>query len=162
MSHANVYRFFPSKAGLIEAVVVAWLRSVEVTLSDISSGSDPADDKLERFLIAWARAQRDGLDRDAPIYSAYATFAAERRDAVMAHRARVRTLLTGIVEDGMEPGPFRVRNLERAVSLVADAMQRFVHPTLVGETRDVSRSQVEARAGAVIRVVVRTLVNGSV
>ncbi|MGL4288870.1 MAG: TetR/AcrR family transcriptional regulator, partial [Phreatobacter sp.] len=44
MSHANVYRFFPSKAGLVEAVVVAWSRSVEMALGDIANAPDPADD----------------------------------------------------------------------------------------------------------------------
>ncbi|MFX6330674.1 helix-turn-helix domain-containing protein, partial [Acinetobacter baumannii] len=68
MSHANVYRFFPSKAGLVDAVVVAWSRSVEMALGDIANAPDPADDKLERFLTAWAKAQRDGLDRDPAIY----------------------------------------------------------------------------------------------
>lgn len=160
MSHANVYRFFPSKAGLIEAVVVAWMRSVEMTLADIAAAPDPADDKLERFLVAWARAQRDSFDRDAPIYQAYAQFFAEKRASVTAHRARTRTLLAAILDEGLEPGPFRVKDEERALAFVSDAMQRFVHPLLVIETRDLTRSQTEARLSAMLRVVIRTLISG--
>lgn len=162
MSHANVYRFFPSKAGLVEAVAVAWLRSVEARLSDIASAADPADDKLERFLAAWARSQREAVERDPAIYAAYAAFALERRDAVLAHRARVRGFLEAIVEEGGEPGPFRLRNPERAVHLVADAMQRFVHPTLVLETKDLPRTAIDARQGAAARAIVRSLVSGAV
>lgn len=162
MSHANVYRFFPSKAGLVEAVVVAWARSVELALGDIANAPDPADDKLERFLTAWAKAQRDGLDRDAAIYGAYGSFWEGRRDSIMAHRARLRAFLAAIVDEGLEPGPFRIRDEERAVAFVADAMQRFVHPALVMETRDLTRAQVEARAALMARVVVRALVAGAV
>ncbi len=161
MSHANVYRFFPSKAGLVEAVVVAWARSVEVLLGDIASAPDPADDKLERFLIAWAKAQRDGLDRDPAIYAAFATFWDGRRDTVMAHRARLRAFLASIIDEGVA-GPFQVKDEERAAAFVADAMQRFVHPVLVMETRDLPRSQIEQRYAVIIRAAVRTLVAGGV
>jgi hypothetical protein len=46
------------------------------------------------------------------------------------------------------------------VSFVADAMQRFIHPVLVMETRDLSRSQIEPRIALMTRTIVRTLVNG--
>lgn len=160
MSHANVYRFFASKAGLIEAVVVAWARTVELQLGDIANAPDPADDKLERFLSAWARAQREGLDRDPPIYATFAALWTARRDTIMAHRARLRAFLASIVDEGVEPGPFRVKDEDRAVSFVADAMQRFIHPVLVMEMRELSRSQVEQRLAVMTRTIVRTLVNG--
>jgi len=162
MSHANVYRFFPSKAGLIEAVVVAWARTVELALGDIANAPDPADDKLERFLTAWAKAQRDGLDRDPPIYATFASLWDARRDTIMAHRARIRAFLASIVDEGLEPGPFRVRDEDKAVSFVADAMQRFIHPTLVMEMRELSRSQIEQRLAVMTRMIVRTLVTGGV
>jgi AcrR family transcriptional regulator len=162
MSHANVYRFFPSKAGLVEAVVVAWTRSVEMALGDIASAPDPADDKLERFLTGWAKAQRDCLDRDPAIYGAYATFWEGRRDSITAHRARLRSFLAAIVDEGMEPGPFRIKDEEKAVAFVADAVQRFIHPALVTEMRDLSRPQIDARLSVMTRIVIRSLVGGAV
>lgn len=162
MSHANVYRFFPSKAGLIEAVVVAWTRTVEVMLADIASAPDPADDKLERFLTAWARAEREGLDRDPIIYATFVSLWESRRDTIMAHRARLRGFLAAIIDEGLEPGPFRVRDEDKAVSFVSDAMQRFIHPALVTEMKDLSRQQVEQRASLLARVIIRTLVSGGV
>lgn len=162
MSHANVYRFFPSKAGLIEAVVVAWARSVEVALGDIANAPDPADDKLERFLTGWAKAQREGLDRDPAIYATFSVLWQARRDTIMAHRARLRAFLTAIVDEGTEPGPFRIRDTDKAVSFVADAMQRFIHPVLVTEMRELSRAQVDQRLAVMTRMVIRTLVGGGV
>ena len=142
--------------------VLAWARTVELALGDIANAPDPADDKLERFLTAWAKAQREALDRDPPIYATFTSLWEARRDTIMAHRARIRAFLAAIVDEGLEPGPFRIRDEERAVAFVADAMQRFVHPVLVAETKDLSRHQVEQRLGLVTRVIVRTLVSGIV
>ena len=50
MTHANVYRYFASKAALIDAVAGQWLRRLEAIIADIADAPDPADDKLERLL----------------------------------------------------------------------------------------------------------------
>lgn len=68
MSHANVYRYFTSKTALVDAVSAAWLKSVEAALADVAGAPDPADDKLERMLVALARALRERLE-DAPASS---------------------------------------------------------------------------------------------
>jgi AcrR family transcriptional regulator len=162
MSHANVYRFFPSKAGLVEAVAVAWMRQVEMALGDIAGAPDPADDKLERFLLAWAKSQREQRERDPAIYETYRHLWEEQRVSVTAHRAQLRGYLRRIVEEGVDPGPFALRDEERAVGFVADAMLRFVHPRLVIEAKDLTRTQAEARLTVLVRVIVRALVAGAV
>jgi AcrR family transcriptional regulator len=55
MTHANVYRYFPSRVALIDAVVDLWLKATERKLADIADGPDPADDKLERLILGLAR-----------------------------------------------------------------------------------------------------------
>src|SRR5688500_11109941 len=61
MTHANVYRYFASKAALIDAVAERWLRQLETTLAAIADSPDPADDKLERLIQGIARAHRELL-----------------------------------------------------------------------------------------------------
>ena len=62
MTHANVYRYFPSKRDLLDAVVQAALRPVETFLADVANAPDPADDKLERLILALARDYRARAD----------------------------------------------------------------------------------------------------
>ncbi len=162
MSHANVYRFFASKAALIEAVVVAWLRTVELALVDIANAPDPADDKLERFLLAWAKAHRDKLDHDPAVYQAVLVAWGKGRPVITAHRQRLRTLIGRIVDEGLMPGPFRVRDEDKAIAVVIDGFQRFAHPYLVHEARELSRPAHELRTGSAARLIVRGLVMGSV
>ena len=61
MTHANVYRYYPSKEGLIDAVIGRWLRSIEVELARIVEGPDPVEDKIEHLLVALATRQSDAL-----------------------------------------------------------------------------------------------------
>ena len=68
MTHANVYRYFPSRAALIDAVAARWLKALEATIADIADAPDPADDKLERLVQALARAHRDLLARDRHLF----------------------------------------------------------------------------------------------
>ncbi|MGL4728184.1 MAG: TetR/AcrR family transcriptional regulator, partial [Bosea sp. (in: a-proteobacteria)] len=36
MTHANVYRYFPSKEALLDAVVETWLKGMERRLADVA------------------------------------------------------------------------------------------------------------------------------
>ncbi len=71
MSHANVYRYFPSKQALADALTAAWLKPLEAELAAIADAPDPADDKLERLLIAWASALREALEGDANLFEMF-------------------------------------------------------------------------------------------
>src|ERR1700730_14922492 len=50
VSHGSVYRHFPSKASLREAVAKRWLERLSAPLGNIVEGSEPAPVKLDRWL----------------------------------------------------------------------------------------------------------------
>ena len=41
MTHANVYRYFPSKAELFEEITASWLRPLEARLREAADGAIP-------------------------------------------------------------------------------------------------------------------------
>src|SRR5581483_8730049 len=49
VSHGSVYRFFPSKAGLRDAVTERWLARVSDPLAEIAGGGGPASIRLRRW-----------------------------------------------------------------------------------------------------------------
>ncbi len=160
MTHANVYRYFPSKEALIDAVIDAWIKSVETRLTDIADGPDPADDKLERMILALARANRDGLSDNPALYAAYHEAMATRRVVARRHRVRVRTLLDRIIDEGINAGNFEPRDKDRAAVFVLDACFRFIHPLGVEMEADIPQSQFDQRLGSVVKVVLRALASG--
>jgi AcrR family transcriptional regulator len=50
VSHASVYRHFPSKAALRDAVAERWLAEVSAPLARVAAAQDPAPDRLRTWL----------------------------------------------------------------------------------------------------------------
>src|SRR5665213_4604996 len=68
MSHANVYRYYPSKTALFDEITVHWLKPLEAGLRIIADAQDPAFDKLERMVFAVHRGYRHQLESDPKIF----------------------------------------------------------------------------------------------
>ena len=162
MTHANVYRYFPSKAALIDAIAARWLKSLEATIAEIADAPDPADDKLERLIQAQARAQRDLLAADRHLFDVYCGATETNRALVRKHRARLRELVERVLDEGMATAKFDPRERDRALGFIADAAYRFVHPVAVRLDAEIPPDILEQRLAAMIRVILRALANGSV
>jgi AcrR family transcriptional regulator len=91
VSHGSVYRHFPSKAALREAVAERFLDRVTAPLADI-------DDPKAWFdtLIAGKRAR---AREDPELFANYVALAHESGDAVRNHVDHLIAQLTGIVGD---------------------------------------------------------------
>jgi AcrR family transcriptional regulator len=160
MSHANVYRYFPSKAALVDAVTDYWLRPIEAGLRDIADGPDPAYDKLERILSALQRAYREKLEHDNNLFAVFADATARSTGVARRHRNRVQGELARVIEEGMAAGSFRAADQRRALALLFDSLFRFVHPVAVALDRDVRTEQIAGRFERVLQQTLRTLTQG--
>jgi AcrR family transcriptional regulator len=162
MTHANVYRYFTNKAALIDAVAGQWLRDMEATIADIADSPDPADDKLERLIQAWARVHRDLLRQDRHLFDVYCTATETSRPLVRKHRARMRQLIERVLDEGIVTGKFDPRDREKAHAFISDAVYRFINPLTVRLDAEVPQDILDQRLATMIRVVLRALANGSV
>ncbi len=138
MTHANVYRYFPSKEALFEEVTAAWLRPLEARLREAADGADPA---LFDLLV-------DALDK--------------ARGSARKHRARVQSEIQRVVEEGMASGAFATADRRRALSLIFDAAHRFIHPLAMRLDVETAAAALEARLERVIALVLRALRSGRV
>jgi AcrR family transcriptional regulator len=153
MSHANVYRYFPSKEALVDAVTAQWLKPVETGLRDISDAPDPVFDKLERILAAVHSAYRNKLEADPIIFALFVEASREGRGVARRHRLKLQAEVQRVIEEaGFSPPDQR-----RALALVFDMCHRFLNPASVRADAEVTRPQIEARFDRVVRALVRTL-----
>ena len=150
MSHANVYRYFPSKSALLEAVATQWLKPIETGLREVADGPDPAGDKLERLLGGLHRAYRDKLETDPHGFDVVAKSFRDRASLARKHRARVQTEVRRVLEEGAATGAFVLNDPGKALAFVLDAAHRFIHPLCVLEDRDLPRGQAAARLQRVV------------
>lgn len=160
MTHANVYRYFPSKVDLVEAVAGRWLKDLERRLGDIADGPDPADDKLERLILGVAQAYRELLIRDPHLFDVAAAATETSRAIMRKHRGRVRQLLDRIVDEGIATGLYDPRDRERAIGFVLDASHRFINPVSVRLDADLPQDLIDVRLAAVLRAAQRVLSAG--
>jgi AcrR family transcriptional regulator len=157
MTHANVYRYFPSKAALLDAVTTMWLRPLEVRLREVAEGADPAADKLERLLMAVHGAYRRTLEAEPKLFDLLVDSLEKGRPAATQHRARVQAEVQRIVEDGVNGGGFAFTDRRRAMALIFDVAHRFIHPAALRLDRDVQRAALANRFETALGLVMRAL-----
>ena len=69
MSHTNVYKHFPSKIALQEAVAERWLEAISEPLAEIVSRRQRAPRKLEAWALALAESKARQVREDPELFA---------------------------------------------------------------------------------------------
>jgi AcrR family transcriptional regulator len=154
VSHGSVYRHFPSKASLREAVAKRWLDRVNAPLQKIAEGSGPAPARLERWLRAMIEIKHKKVCDDPEMFRTYLTLAQEACKVVKAHKDGLIDQLAHILSDGVKQGVFQVADVKGSARAVFEATSRFHHPAHAEEWSD---PQLAARIDAVLALLLRGL-----
>jgi AcrR family transcriptional regulator len=162
MSHANVYRYYPSKTALIDEITAEWLKPLETVLHAIADAPDPAFDKLERIVLAVYRAYRDKLENDPNIFALFIEASLKGDNVARKHRHRIELEIQRTLEEGSSGGIFEIKDQKRALTLVFDALHKFLHPGAIGSDVGLSRDHLERRAGLVTDLVLTALAGGKI
>jgi AcrR family transcriptional regulator len=131
LSHAAIYRYFPSKDALADAVIAAWMRDLERDLVETAGSPDPADDKLERLLHLLAQGYRRRMLEEPRLFALLAAAQSEDRVIARRHRSRIRDVLDRVIEEGVSGGAFPPADRAAQVVFVFDMAHRFINPTAV-------------------------------
>ena len=154
VSHGSVYRHFPSKASLREAVAKRWLDRVSGPLAKIADGSGPAPARLERWLRTLFAAKQKRVLEDPEMFATYLTLAQEACKTVKAHKECLTDQVALILSDGAKQGAFQVTDAKATAQAIFDATSRFHHPA---HSDDWSDSQLAARIDAVLALLLKSL-----
>lgn len=131
MTHPNVYRYFTSKAALIDALVTNWLKPLEERIEMVVGAPDPVPDKLERMVVAISRAYRAARVEEPELFAAFVTATAASRAVSRKHRARMRRAFALVIDEGIGAGVIGMRERARAQALLLDSCWRFIDPASV-------------------------------
>src|ERR1700748_314432 len=86
VSHGSVYRHFPSKASLRQAVAKRWLERVIAPLAEIAESPGPAPERLASCVRTLCTAKQKKVLDDPEMFETYLTLAREACVVVKAHR----------------------------------------------------------------------------
>jgi AcrR family transcriptional regulator len=154
VSHGSVYRHFPSKASLREAVAKRWLDRVKAPLEQIAQEQAPAPAKLERWLRALFAAKYKKVCDDPEMFATYLTLAREACGAVKAHKESLVDQVAHILAEGVEQGAFAVTDVKTSARAIFDATIRYHHPAHSEEWSDPA---LPARVDALLMLLLRGL-----
>ncbi|MGA5300995.1 TetR family transcriptional regulator [Nucisporomicrobium flavum] len=133
VSHAAVYKHFPSKTALREAVSRRWLNRDRDTLAAIARDTEiPPPQRLRRWLAALLVAKRAKAHDDPELFAAYKALVTEDSAAAVDHVADLLGQLETILTDGMTDGSLQRADPAETARAVFTATTRFHHPGLAG------------------------------
>jgi len=128
VSHGSVYRHFPSKAALRDAVAERWLSRVSQPLAAIAAENGPAPERLRRWLDTLIAFKRRKVLDDPEMFANYLEIAAGARDVVKGHVEALSGQVAQILRDGMNRREFAVTDPLSAGKAIFEATARFHHP----------------------------------
>jgi AcrR family transcriptional regulator len=154
VSHGSVYRHFPSKASLREAVAKRWLARVSAPLDEIAEDSGPAPARLERWLRTLCLAKQKKVSEDPEMFATYLTLAREACSVVKAHKDGLIDQIADIISDGVKQGAFDVADPKASARAIFEATSRYQHPAHADEWKD---ADLAARLDVLLALLLRGL-----
>jgi AcrR family transcriptional regulator len=154
VSHGSVYRHFPSKQSLRQAVAKRWLDRVNAPLQKVAEGSGLAPAKLERWLRTMISIKHKKVCEDPEMFATYLTLAQEACEVVKAHKDGLVDQIAQILSEGVKQGVFQVSDIKTSARALFDATCRFHHPAHSDEWSD---PQLGARIDALLALLMRGL-----
>ena len=152
VSHGSVYRHFPSKASLRQAVAKRWLDRANAPLQKIAETTGPAPARLEKWLRTMIDIKYKKVTEDPEMFATYLTLAQEACEAVRAHKERLVDQVAHIISDGVKQGAFQVADVKSTARAVFDATTRYHHPAHSDEWKDPARpARIDALLGLLLR-----------
>jgi AcrR family transcriptional regulator len=136
VSHGSVYRHFPSKATLRDAVAERWLAGVSGPLAAVADETGPAPRRVRRWLDRLVEAKQSRARDDPKLFATYVQIAGQSREVIRDHVAELVDQLARIIADGVRSGEFVAADPKNAARATFDATSHFHNPANVAAWSD--------------------------
>jgi AcrR family transcriptional regulator len=156
MSPANVYRFFPSKTAIVQAICQRCLGELDEKIWAVARGRGSGAEKLQRLVLEVIAHQKANLLQEQKLNDIVLVAIEENWDAIRAHKDVYRNAIELILRDGVESGEFERIDPHETAIFVFRALVAYCHPVLVAEAVRDGRD-LESEAPAMVRFLVRAL-----
>jgi AcrR family transcriptional regulator len=152
VSHGSVYRHFPTKSALREAVTQRWLDSNHAALEPFAAGGGPAAERLGGWLDGLFAAKRRKALADPELFATFMVLADENSGTVSRHVADMTEQLGRILADGAARGEFTLLggDVPRTARAVWDATARFHDPAYAPKWADPATDAAYAAVRALV------------
>jgi AcrR family transcriptional regulator len=146
MSPANVYRFFPSKSAIVDAICQRCLSEVEEKAWAVARSKAPAGQRMERLFLEILAYHKENLLTEKRVHDMVLVAMEQNWNAILAHKEVMRTVVELILRDGIEAGEFESIDARETSHVLTRSLVGFCHPVLVAQSlQDGHDLETEAR-----------------
>lgn len=131
MSQANIYRYFPSKASINEAICNRLVHSIEYQCWESLVKDGSSTERLKRFILEYHKAVKNNIIHEKCLYDMVAVAMNEHWEVIQGHSNRIRDLLRIIIEQGISSGEFRKVDSVKMAEAVHNSLAVFIYPLLL-------------------------------
>lgn len=129
VSHGTVYRHFPSKNALREAVTRRWIERTHEGMSDLADDRElSAPDRLRHWIKTVFETKRGAALADPELFDTYCSLVSDQSEVVEEHVRDLLGQLETIITSGVAEGTLSAQNIQAAALAIFDATARFHHP----------------------------------
>jgi len=155
MSPANVYRFFPSKNAIVEAICQRCLNELDSKAWAVVRSGGTAASRLEQLFVEIFKYHRDNLITEHRVHDIVLVAMENNWAVIEAHVEMIRAVIEKVLRDGIEKGEFDKVDARETSVVIKRAMVHFCHPLMVAECLQEDEGETEVRA--TIRFLLRAI-----
>jgi AcrR family transcriptional regulator len=156
MSPANVYRFFPSKNAIIDAICQRCLGELEDKAWAVARSPGSAAERIERLVLETLAYHRENHLVDQRVNDMVLAAIELSWQAIRAHKEHMRMVFESILREGVESGEFEPVDPRETSRLLMISLVHFCHPMLVAQYLQ-DQEDLEGDARAAVRFLMRAL-----
>jgi AcrR family transcriptional regulator len=156
MSPANVYRFFPSKNAIIEAICQRCLGECEERAWTAARSRGSAAERIEGVVLQILAYHRENLLTEQRVNDMVLAAMELSWGAIRAHKEHMRMVFEALLREGIERGEFEAVDPRETSRLLMLSLVTFCHPVLLAEYLK-DGGDLEADARTSVRFLLRAI-----
>jgi len=133
MSPANVYRFFPAKNAIVEAICQRCLAEVEDKAWTAARGRGSAAERMERMILEIFVYHRDNFIAEQRVHDMVLVAIEHSWEAIKIHKQAMHAALELILRDGIAAGEFEVVDPRETATVMMQSLIRYTHPLVIAD-----------------------------
>ena len=133
MSPANVYRFFPSKSAIHEAIADRMLADRVASVLKISKLPLPASERLKIHAVESYRSTIETMLDEHKVHEMVMVAMDERWPVIDRHLELINEIVATMIADGIAAGEFADQDPKRAAVCFTASIIALCHPQVVAQ-----------------------------
>lgn len=158
MSPGNIYRFFPGKLDIAEAIARNVADETLLRLKEALEVSDLSpEQKIRLYLFEALRSTYQRLEHDERIFEMAEHITRERPSFANEQLAKEREVVISLLQEGIDQGTFRIDDVAFTAEMIQSATLKFKYPQLFSRLK---LDELERELAGVFQLLLAGLCHG--